>query len=188
MQRPFSCYCTNCKAEDFDKCINKGFTKGNFTKHKLPSNEKHDNGEENDIEDDYEEDQEDIQVSSENHFHLEEDEEYADEIEIFQEKIELDDMKPGNYVIVKIPVAKTNKKAKILHRYFAAKITHVEDAEEIAIDYLEQDFDYHQKFRNSTKAKDMGQGTDLANIVMLLPDPNNIRGGVIFPRKIKLKT
>ena len=55
MQRPFSCYCINCTAEDFEKCINKSFTKGNFKK---PSNEVHGNGDENHIEEDNEEENE----------------------------------------------------------------------------------------------------------------------------------
>ena len=185
MQRPFSCYCINCTAEDFEKCINKSFTKGNFKKHKLPSNEVHGNGDENHIEEDNEEENEEI-IQENLRVILQEDKEDGEEMEIIQENLLLSDLVQGNYVIVSIPVEIQKKKCKITLRYYVAKITNIEDEEEIIIDYLQQDFDYDQKFRNPIE-NDVGKGTELSKIVMVLQDPDKIRGGVIFPRIVNLK-
>ena len=184
---PSLVFFTSYRAEDFEKCKNIGFTKGNFKKHKLPTNEEHCNGKENDSEEDNdneEENEEDIQVNSQGVIY--DDEEDPEEIEIIQEKLELQDLNRDNYVIITVPVEPIKKKSEIV-QYYVAKITHIVDEEEIEIDFLEQDFDYHQKFRNASKDCDIGMGTELSEIVMVLPEPDRIRGGVIFPRRINLK-
>ena len=177
LERPFSCFCSNCLKGDFKKCDKKGFTEGNFKKHKLPSNELYNDN--IDYEDDTEEIEDLIEKNANGLFEELED----DEIDIKQQEILLKDLKAGSYVI--IALNSENKKGGI--REYVAKINEIEDKEEICIDYLEKDRDYGHKFKISYKLNDVNQGIELCNIIMVLPDPQNIRGGVIFPMNINLK-
>ena len=82
MQRPFSCFCTYCLTDDFTNCCNKGFTKGTFTKHKLPSNDIFD------VEEiDEEDENDDIEINSDVFFNENEDTE--DEIEIIEQSYQI---------------------------------------------------------------------------------------------------
>ena len=114
-----------------------------------------------------------------------ENDEENQEIEVQQENLQLEDLKKDDYVIVSLAVE--YKKKQKTHLY-VAKIKNVDnDESDIGIDYLEQDLDYPQKFKNSNKIRDINKGTELSKIVMLLPEPCKIRGGVMFPRRINLK-
>ena len=179
LQRPFSCFCTNCMKDDFENCDKKSFTKGKFIKHKLPSNDLFNNY----MDDDAEEENEDVIEKKSNgyfEFYENEDEEV---IESEKQNLQLDQLKPDDYVIVALE--SESKKKGI--REFVAKINAIEGEEEISIDYLEKDLDYSDKFRNSDKINDVNQGIELCDIIMLLPKPKYMRGGVIFPMKINLK-
>ena len=133
MQRPFSCFCSHCRKEEFEQCVNWKFTKCNFQEQRLPTNE---------VENDNEEENEEV-----THFNIDdmiddenedENDEENQEIEIREENPQLEDLKPDDYVIVSLVVE--SKKKQKTHLY-VAKITKVVDESEIVIDYLEQDFD-----------------------------------------------
>ena len=80
MERPFSCLCTNCRAEAYEKCFHIDYTKGIFKKHKLPSNEEHYSGKENYFEKDNDHEEEnpfDDDLSQYNHLIEEEEQKYS---------------------------------------------------------------------------------------------------------------
>ena len=166
-QRPFSCFCSHCQEENFQECVNKGYTKGEFQKHRLPTNEK-----ESDI---IEENVEELTQFN---------------IEMRAEKPELEELEKGDYVIVSVPLESRNKKCQKdrKNRYYVAKITAIEDEDEIGVDYFVQEFDYPQKFKPSTMKQDINQGINLSEILMILPEPCKLRGdNILFPRKINLE-
>ena len=183
LQRPFSCFCYNCINDNFEKCDKKSFTEGIFKKQKLPSNDLFCSLLNNNDDDDEEEIEDVITKNANGHFDEVEDEvEDEEEIERLQQTLNLEDLKPGKYVIVALN--SENKKKGV--REYVAKINEIEDEEEICIDYLEEDRDYGDKFRISDRLNDVNQGIELFNIIMVLPDPQKIRGGVIFPTRINL--
>ena len=101
MQRPFSCFCTWCRAGNFAACIFSDFTKGEFMKQILKTNEKEIENEE--------ENEEEIEI---NEFENEVDLEAEEEIQIEHQNIQFDDLKSNDFVIVAVPF-QSKKKIKI---------------------------------------------------------------------------
>ena len=175
LQRPFSCFCSNCRAEKISGCLNVGFTKGSFKKVKLP---KYEDEIENELEN--EEEIEDItQIFDEK------DPEDDEVIQLEDQNLTYEDLKLESYVVVRVPFEKAKKTTTFSH--YVAKIVHLHEGEDIAIDFLDQDKCHHEKFKEDFQARDFQYVTELRNIIMLLPDPQPIKGGQLFPRKINLK-
>ena len=175
LQRPFSCFCSNCRAENFSGCLNVGFTEGSFKKVKLP---KYEDDIENEIEN--EEEIEDItQIFDEK------DPEDDEVIQLENQNLTFEDLKLESYVVVSVPVEKANKTTTLSH--YVAKIVKLQEGEDIDIDFLDQDKCHHEKFKEDSQVRDFQYVTELKNIIMLLPDPQPIRGGQLLQRKIYLK-
>ena len=180
LQRPFSCFCDSCNNEKFENCDKKSFTNGIFSKHKLPSNDFCFEYLDNEAE---EENEDELEINSNGYFPFFYNEE-EEVIESEKQNIQLDQLAPGNYVVVALK--SENKKRGISE--FVGKIHTIEDNHEIIINYLEQDSKYKDKFRISNRDSDQQRPIELCDIIMLLPDPDcKHRGGLIFPSKIDLK-
>ena len=176
LQRPFSCFCTNCTKEDFADCEKKGFTNGKFSEHKLPSNVFHE------YVDEYveEENEDEIEVNSDGYFQFSVDED-VEIIESENQNLLLDQLAPNKYVIVALK--STSRLSE-----FVAKINIIDNENEISVDFLEQNEEFKDKFRYPYKLTDIDKEVTLGDIVMLLPDPDCIyRSGVTFPKRINLK-
>ena len=106
-------------------------------------------------------------------------------IKLEDQNLKFEDLKLEDYVVVSVPFVKGN--ITTTFRYYVAKIIHLHKEEDIAIDFLEQDKCHHEKFKEDSQVRDFQYVTPLRNIIMLLPDPQPIRGGQLFPRKINLK-
>ena len=173
MQRPFSCFCTWCRAGNFAACIFSDFTKGEFMKQKLKTNEKEIENEE--------ENEEDIEI---NEFENEVDLEAEEEIQIEHQNIQFDDLKSNDFVIVAVPFQKKKKNRKCC--YHVAKIVDLQGEHDIGINYYKQDTYHHEKFIDDSQGIDFTYFSHIDDIVMLLPIPEPIRNGIVFPRKINL--
>ena len=93
MQRPFSCFCTWCRAGNFAACIFSDFTKGEFMKQKLKTNEK-------EIENEEEfEDETNVDLIIDENDLLDD-----EEIKIQDENIQFEDLKENSFVVVTVPV------------------------------------------------------------------------------------
>ena len=57
----------------------------------------------------------------------------------------------------------------------------------IDINYYKQDKYHHEKFIDDSQGLDFTYVTNIDEIVMLLPIPEPIRNGIVFPRKINLE-
>ena len=168
-KRPFSCFCACCREDKFESCHNKGFTSGKFQSRLLKWNNNIEEAEED------EENDEDIEMNS-NSFFLQ------GEIPIYPQTLQLDMLNKDDFVIVAMETG--HKKKKISQ--FVAKIIAIEDENEIGVYFLKQDFDQPDTFLTQTSVKENGQGVDLVNIVMVLPQPGIVRGKYIFPGRLSL--
>ena len=178
LQRPFSCFCTHCTMEDFANCEKKGYTNGNFSKHKLPSTAVFNENVDEYVEDENEDEVEEI-LDDYFQFYVDED---VETIKSENQNLLLDQLSPNKYVIVALK--SQGKKCRLSE--FVAKINIIDNENEISVDYLEQNKEFKDKFRYIIHEKN--QDVRLCEIVMLLPDPDCIyRGGVTFPKRICLK-
>ena len=71
-------------------------------------------------------------------------------------------------------------------RYHVAKIADLQGEHNIGINYYKQDTYHHEKFIDDSQGIDFTYFTHIDDIVMLLPIPEPIRNGIVFPRKINL--
>ena len=171
--RPLSCFCSYCKANEFNKCKYKEFTKGNFTCQKLPSNELKDNDE-----DWEEEEEEDDEIQDDDNI---EEDDLGIEIKIAQEKIEFENLEVGRFII-----AIVEGQGKITDRKFVAIIKEIKDVNHIYVEFLQQQFDNPDIFKNSLKSEDKNCAVGLDEIVMFLPKPLIKRSKYFFSGPIFL--
>ena len=174
MQRPFSCFCTRCRAGNFADCFFSEFTKGEFLKQKLKTNEEEIENEEGN--------EEEIEIEE---FENEVDLEAEEEIKIEHQNIQFDDLKSNDFVIVAVPLQ--SKKKNQNFRYHVAKIVDLQGEHNIDINYYKQDTYHPEKFIDDSQGLDFTYITHIDDIVMLLPIPETIRNGIVFPRKINLE-
>ena len=111
-----------------------------------------------------------------------------EEIKIQDENIQFEDLKENSFVVVTVPVENKKKNKKQTVSFHVAKIIKlVKGEQDITIHYFKQDKFSHEKFLHDSKEIDFEYVTDIENIIMLLPDPQPTRSGVLFPIKIKLE-
>ena len=179
LQRPFSCFCSRCRAGEFSDCTNYGFTKGEFIRKELKTLDTN----EVEIENEEEfEDETNVDLIIDENDLLDD-----EEINIEYENIQFDDLKENSFVVVAVPVEYKKKNKQQTVSFHVAKIIElVKGEKDITIHYFKQDKFNHEKFLHDSKEIDFSYVTDLDNIIMLLPEPQPTRSGVVFPTKIKL--
>ena len=181
LQRPFACFCIRCRKEEFSSCVHKGFTKGDFATQELPINE---------LEIENEEKIEGVtEFNTDEYFYEDENDVENQDIDIIDEKHQLEDLKLGDYLIAKVSADEEsmNVQKNPEFSYFVAKIVALDADKEIGVDYLEQDEEHREKFRFSQKINELDRDLKLTDIMMILPEPCKLRYGVLFPRRINLK-
>ena len=77
------------------------------------------------------------------------------------------------------------QKNQMFH-YYVAKIVDLQGEHDIGINYYKQDTYHHEKFIDDSQGIDFTYFSHIDDIVMLLPIPEPIRNGIVFPRKINL--
>ena len=176
LQRRFSCLCSLCGNDDYNNCLNKQYTGGDFTEHKLPI--KYTSGNEN--EDDYYNDEEPDMVVNDL---LNEDKEEV--ITVNKQNLQLNNLKEGDFAVVAIPVNVKNQEN--IYSHWVYKITRVIDEEEVfGLSYKPHTDTIHNRdvfYRTNEPEMDF----DFKQIIMILPDPLETRSRYIFPGVINLK-
>ena len=167
--RPFSCFCSSCKSDHFEKCENKDFTKGKFTSQILPSNSSND---------DDEKEEEETQDAFDN---MEDDEDTGMEIKVEQKHIDFDKLEVGKFLIANVPVP-----GKTKNKQFVAKILDIEDEDHVYVKFFKQEFDAPDVFGNSPIPGDERSAVGLDDIVMFLPEPFEKRSKFFFSGPIVL--
>ena len=167
LQRPYSCFCIHCRDNQFEWCLNKTVTLGEFKLRQLKSTDIHGNIDE---EKENEENDENLEMNSDGLF--------------LEGEVQLENLRKGDFVIVAIEAVHGRKK-KI--RQYVAKIKEIDDDEEIGVDYLKQDFDHPEQFQVDVTHTDRDQAVFLEDIVMVLPEPECRKGKYYFPEKLSLK-
>ena len=120
----------------------------------------------------------DLEMDEENLF--DEFEGLKNEIEIKKQLLNLNDLKPNNYVVTFI---RHNKKTC----QYVAQIINITNEDEIFIDYLKQNFDKPNIFTRSEDDNENECPIKLKEIVMILPEPASThRGNYRFDGKISL--
>ena len=179
LTRPYSCFCTNCSKNDFDHCINRNMTGGNFKERHLISNYKNkqisgqqessDDGECSEDDDDVEDGNMTNHASDVDNF-----------ITVEKQDLSLSDLQVNNIVI--IPVK--DFRNRVFN--YPAQITELNNGD-IHIDYLKPDFDKKEMLIKPTSESEKNWIVSIEEVIMKLPDQKeDRRGRYIFDRKIIL--
>ena len=176
LTRSFSCFCSYCIHNDFEHCINKSITGGNFIERTLTSNStdstnaKLSHRSEDEIDEDSETDEMLYMIDNEK------------QITVEKQELKFTDLKVGSFIVV--PVEGCHNK----YYYYQAQITELEEDETIHIDYLKTVFDQPRVLLKCTSADEKNYVILLEDIIMKLPEPKvDHRGGrYTFNEKINL--
>ena len=171
LYRPFSCFCINCKLENFKYCKYKDYTKGNFKRETLKTanlNADNVNEEIEDCVDDYD---------------LEYDftQDMQEEIKITQQNINRENLKIGNFIVIKAKDENVKEKHVV-------QIYDIEDEDKniIKVEFFKNFRDdtckvHYDVYVKTNPIDDIPYDLDFDQIVMLLPEPTvHRRGGKFY--------
>ena len=178
LTRPFSCFCSNCKEDNYEHCQNKEFTNGRFTERRLPLIETDSDNNHDNHHDDTEDDDMDV--------YLEVNDSLGKEIEIKKQAISFEDVEkaaprdddPSRKDTFVIVMARNENETESVR--FVAQLLSLDEDQSIWVEYLKAVYaspEIYERYPNREKET---YTVDIDDLIMFLPDPAVDRRGSKF--------